>query len=168
MRQIVEPKKRIISFLPVLFMMVLIFGFSSQNSDVSGAQSSGITKELLEDIGRLVPSLKAQWNPSTFELIETIVRKLAHCTEYALLGISLNYHLHVCGNDKRRRILKSIFWGVFYAATDEFHQLFVSGRSGQFSDVCIDGIGVLLGSMIFLVSLNLKNRIGQRKKHFKN
>ena len=45
----------------------------------------------------------------------------------------------------RRELL--IPWGIaaLYAVTDEFHQLFVPGRSGQFSDVVLDSAGALAG-----------------------
>ncbi len=40
---------------------------------------------------------------------------------------------------------------IFYAATDEFHQLFVSGRSGQLRDVCIDAAGAVIGICIYFL-----------------
>ena len=40
--------------------------------------------------------------------------------------------------------------GVFlYACTDEFHQLFVPGRSGNFRDVIIDTSGGVLSAILF-------------------
>ena len=39
-----------------------------------------------------------------------------------------------------------------YASSDEFHQLFVPGRSGQVTDIFIDMIGVVLGLLlVFLI-----------------
>lgn len=35
-----------------------------------------------------------------------------------------------------------------YAATDEFHQLFVDGRGFQFSDIFLDFCGALLGVLV--------------------
>lgn len=37
------------------------------------------------------------------------------------------------------------------AATDEIHQLFVSGRSGRITDVLIDGCGAVAGTLIILL-----------------
>ena len=37
--------------------------------------------------------------------------------------------------------------------TDEIHQLFVPGRSGEIRDVCIDSLGVITGIIIFLIIL---------------
>ena len=45
-----------------------------------------------------------------------------------------------------------------YAATDEFHQLFVPGRSGQLKDVLIDTAGGALGLGLLALILYLKRR----------
>ena len=38
------------------------------------------------------------------------------------------------------------FLGTFlYACSDEFHQLFIPGRSGEFRDVMIDSTGGIIG-----------------------
>lgn len=44
-----------------------------------------------------------------------------------------------------KRMIFSLLIGVEYAAIDEIHQLFIDGRSGQISDVCIDAIGIAIG-----------------------
>ena len=41
-------------------------------------------------------------------------------------------------------------FAVLYAASDEFHQLFVPGRAGSIRDVIIDGTGAVLGVCIFV------------------
>ncbi|MEQ8199438.1 MAG: VanZ family protein [Clostridiaceae bacterium] len=40
---------------------------------------------------------------------------------------------------------------LFYAATDEFHQLFVPGRSAMFTDVVIDFSGAAMGTVLFYI-----------------
>lgn len=45
---------------------------------------------------------------------------------------------------------------LWYAATDEFHQLFVPGRVASFKDWIIDGTGVLLANIIYLIKINHK------------
>ena len=72
---------------------------------------------------------------------DTVLRKLAHTTEYAILGLLL---LRATG-----RAWLAVVVGVLYAASDEFHQHFVSGRHGSPVDVAIDAAGVLIG--VFLV-----------------
>jgi VanZ family protein len=72
---------------------------------------------------------------------DTPLRKLAHLTEYAILGALLLRAL--------RRPGPAWLVGVAYAASDEFHQHFVSGRNGNPVDVAIDALGVLLGVVVY-------------------
>ena len=37
-----------------------------------------------------------------------------------------------------------------YAATDELHQVFVPGRSAEFTDVLLDSLGALAGIWLYL------------------
>ena len=71
--------------------------------------------------------------------IDLILRKLAHATEYALLTLLWAWALRPV---TRRNIYAAALIAVLYAASDEYHQSFVEGRSGLASDVLIDAIGV--------------------------
>ena len=66
------------------------------------------------------------------------------------------------GNGARRKFRKEMFlpWFIaaLYAASDEIHQLFVPGRSGQLSDVILDSAGALAGVAAFTVLWWLINR----------
>jgi VanZ family protein len=68
---------------------------------------------------------------------DTVLRKGAHVTEYAVLGLLL---IRAVGRET-----PGFFLGVGYAVTDEIHQHFVSGRHSSPVDVAIDSTGVLLG-----------------------
>jgi VanZ family protein len=70
-------------------------------------------------------------------LWDTVLRKLAHTAEFALLG-ALVYR--TAGSTPTAILLSSA-----YAATDELHQTFVTGRHGSPLDWVIDTVGVLLG-----------------------
>jgi VanZ family protein len=69
-----------------------------------------------------------------------IVSKLAHVTEYAILG----WLIQRARGDKRSWWL-SLLIAVAYAVTDEFHQSFVPGRHARGTDVLIDVGGVAIG-----------------------
>jgi VanZ family protein len=71
------------------------------------------------------------------ETWDTVLRKLAHLAEYAILG-GLVYR--ALGNAPVAVLLASA-----YAATDEVHQAFVAGRHGSPLDWLIDTAGVALG-----------------------
>ena len=72
---------------------------------------------------------------------DTILRKGAHMTEYAILGLLL---LRAIGRE-----LPALAVGIGYAITDEVHQHFVSGRHASPIDVAIDSAGILIG-ILFL------------------
>jgi VanZ family protein len=71
---------------------------------------------------------------------DLVLRKLAHTAEYALLG-ALVFHAV-------RRAPLAIALSSAYAATDEIHQTFVSGRHGSPVDWLIDTAGVAIGVAI--------------------
>ena len=59
----------------------------------------------------------------------------------------------------------ALMFGVVYAILDEFHQSFISGRSAQIRDVCIDTCGVITGEII---SCFVKKHKKLLKKEIKN
>jgi VanZ family protein len=73
---------------------------------------------------------------------DTILRKGAHITEYAVLGALLYRALGI-------EVL-ALAVGIAYAATDEFHQHFVRGRHASPIDVGIDAVGLSLGMLLWL------------------
>ena len=73
---------------------------------------------------------------------DTMLRKGAHVTEYAVLGGLLYRAL--------RREPLALAAGIAYAATDELHQHFVRGRHASPVDVAIDAVGVSLGMLLWL------------------
>jgi len=73
---------------------------------------------------------------------DTILRKGAHVTEYAVLGGLLYRALG--------REPLALAAGIAYAATDELHQHFVRGRHASPVDVAIDAVGVAVGMLLWL------------------
>jgi VanZ family protein len=72
---------------------------------------------------------------------DTVLRKLAHAGEYAVLGALL---LRATG-----RAGVAFTLGLLYATSDELHQVFVSGRTGSPVDIAIDALGVACGVAIW-------------------
>jgi VanZ family protein len=73
---------------------------------------------------------------------DTVLRKGAHITEYAVLGALIYRAL--------AREAVALAAGIAYAATDELHQHFVQGRHASPVDVAIDAVGVALGMLVWL------------------
>lgn len=137
---------KLCSFLPAIFMMYIIFSFSSSVGVESSALSYKVSHKIVEVTDKIGGF---QWTDDQVDYytnaIHGKVRKVAHMAEYALLAIAVSFPLYVYG---MRGILLMIVAGgicVAFAATDEYHQLFVAGRSGAVKDVLIDSIGVFFG-----------------------
>lgn len=73
-----------------------------------------------------------------------LVRKLAHFTEFAALGMCLGWLFAML--EKRKSM--AFLWGGAAACVDEIIQLFVPGRGPGILDVCIDACGVLTGLLL--------------------
>src|SRR5438045_5446325 len=96
---------------------------------------------------------------ATVASIQLIVRKCGHLTEYAILAALL------C---RAMRFSLQGWLGAFgisaiYAALDEFHQSFISSRTGTPGDVLIACIGATIGLTIYGALRNRKSRIKNRK-----
>ena len=83
------------------------------------------------------------------ETLTFLIRKLAHMSEYAILALFTYYALIKIAFNKRIIFQLTFLISFLYACSDEFHQLFISGRSGQFTDIIIDSTGCLI-MLLFL------------------
>lgn len=128
--------KNKISLLLVILWMILIFIMSSFDANNSSNQSNFIV-----DI--VVNILKID----NIELLSLIIRKLAHFTEYFILGILVINMFN--RNNISNKYLISIILCIIYACTDEIHQFFVPGRSCQVTDVIIDSMGSIMGVYLY-------------------
>lgn len=155
-------RRKIFTVFAIVWM-IIIFMFSARNADVS-SQDSGRVGMF---IGRIFIKDFQEWNPqeqlSFAEKIDHPVRKAAHATEYAILGMLLFGAAYQNGEKKRRTVFLSWGMGTLYAATDEIHQLFVPGRSGQITDVMLDSGGVAAGIFFLLLLLGLAQKLISKK-----
>lgn len=158
-----QNKRRRIFLVLAIFWMILIFGFSSRDGDLSGEDSGRVGRLVGE---WFVPGFD-EWSEAKqnafVDKVDFPIRKTAHATEYAVLGIFISGAVYEA--DRRKKYTLGIPWllGTLYAGTDEFHQLFVPGRSGQIRDVVIDSCGVLAGVLIAGCVTNHKKKV--RNKH---
>ena len=140
------------SFAPAILMMCVIYSFSAQTGDVSGALSYKISYQIVETKNEILASGKSLEQLSQEAAgIEFYVRKAAHMTEYFLLAIAVSFPLYVY---RIRGFWLFLIAGIIcvgFAGLDEYHQSFVSGRTPAIKDVCFDSGGSLIG--IILVQL---------------
>lgn len=92
-------------------------------------------------------------NLPDFGLVDRFVKKGGHMLGYGLLALS---YWNGFGWERKKLPLAWLL-AVLYAATDEFHQSFVSGRHPSVWDVLIfDNLGALIS--LWLAGLYLQKR----------
>jgi len=136
--------KRIILIILLLALGALIFSFSNENGKNSNKTSDKVINSII-DIYENIKDTEVSKN-SRIELVNktrVIVRKLAHFSLYFILGM-LVYILLTTFN-LRHPIILAILFALFYASTDEFHQLFIDGRTSSVLDIFLDTFGSIVG-----------------------
>lgn len=86
-----------------------------------------------------LPSLRSDFSDSW----DVILRKSAHITEFAILTFLL-YRASALHFSRKNSIVFVALFAFIFSLTDEYHQTFVDGRSGNFRDVMIDAVGISL------------------------
>ena len=144
-------KISVMSCIATVVIMALIFWFSSQNSDDSSDVSRGFMMFLID----LFPGSSDLSADAKLELIYSlhgVVRKIAHFSIYTALGLSSAAAvLSISGMSVKRSMLISVPFCALYSFTDEIHQSFVSGRSGELRDMLIDTSGALFGGLLLMI-----------------
>lgn len=145
-------------------IMTAVFMFSSQSGEESSETSGGFIRLLLETFYPNFEALTEEVKISINESFQHLVRKTAHFSVYFALGVcSCEAFRNTFYNLKRS--INCIFAAILcfcYAISDELHQLFVSERSGQITDVLLDFAGSVCG--ILVVSLIVILIISRKRK----
>ena len=156
-----------VSIVAAMFLVVLycaIFQFSGQEGEESGQLSHKVTKAIIEEVNDIGHK---NWTDEMKEALvaawEHPVRKGAHFSEYALMGV-LVYLIWMPWMKKGWKLyLLVILWVFVSASLDEWHQTFVSMRSGNFVDVCIDTSGGCFGLFLSVLVRGIWSLIHGRK-----
>lgn len=144
-------KTRHISIILILLilLMIMIYCLSAQPADESTITSSGFCTLAAKVLFSRFSSYDADMQKTIIRGLSHIVRKAAHFSEYALMG----FLWYLLLRKKRLNVLLSISATAIYASSDELHQRFVNGRSGQLSDVLLDTCGGCFGILTAFILL---------------
>lgn len=132
--------KKIIKAILLILWMYVIYWMSNTPGNDSGVLSSNLLRNIAiffraSDIDGFILKYHG------------VFRKMAHFSEYFILGILM--YINIKEYYKKPNIyILCIILCFLYAASDEIHQLFISGRYGSFIDVLIDTSGSATGSFI--------------------
>ena len=110
-------------------------------------------------IGPLVLWLFPNTSPQTLDTIHFITRKLAHFSEYALLGLLAARAFRTSPSSLIRENWFKIaaVLVVVYALVDEYHQSFVPSRTASFHDSLIDMAGGLTALIVVYFRVRAKD-----------
>ncbi|MBR5515267.1 MAG: VanZ family protein [Clostridia bacterium] len=136
----------------VFSCMVLIFTMSSEPAVVSSETSGNTLRAILKIVYPGFRDLEESEQQPIIDKYQHFIRKTAHFTVYTLLGILVSLAM---AQHTKSFLLPSYLIGTLYAVSDEIHQLYVPGRSGQISDVLLDSAGVLLGCLLIFILYKL-------------
>ena len=139
-------KKAIILWILVLLWMIVIFSFSNADGYNSTSKSKEVTYKIVDTIEKKKTELEKK---AKVEKLHPRVRKIAHAIEYAILCILVIMALKYSNVKVNKIYLIALIICIFYAMTDEAHQLFISGRSGELKDVIIDTGGSTIGLILY-------------------
>ncbi|MEO7971531.1 MAG: VanZ family protein [bacterium] len=134
--------RRIWRYGPLLLWLVLISFASS--SEFSALNTSQVFRPLILWIF-------SNLSEEGVAALHFFTRKLAHFSEYAVLGMLSARAFAGSGNDfiRRRWFQVALFLILCYALLDEFHQSFVPSRTASIYDSAIDVAGGLTALLVF-------------------
>ncbi|MGH2317079.1 VanZ family protein [Planococcus sp. SE5232] len=132
------------SWIAAISWMAVIFYLSHQPGSASSDLSSGVVAALLSFIDQMAPNLEFD-----SENFHTFVRKNAHFIAYFLLSLLSLNAWRSSGFYGMKQLVLGFGMCVLFAVTDEIHQLFIEGRSGEVRDVLIDSAGAGLGAVFY-------------------
>lgn len=147
--------KKVLKALCVIICMITIFFFSNDNADSSTKKSDGVIIRISERVlGRKLTSKEKEFYTSKYI---TIVRKTAHFTIYFVLGLAFISLLKEYMIVDKKSIIYTVIFVFLYSCSDEIHQLFIPGRSGEILDVLIDTLGGTLSASMYYFIRRLKH-----------
>ena len=151
--------KKIIIYILLVLWLILIFFFSHQPA----VDSDKVSNKVIDKIIHTVEIISGhEFNDNELEIISNYlvfpVRKLAHFTLYFILGILVYNTIRLYSINNKEIWFISILFCIIYDCSDEIHQLFIPGRSGELQDVLIDALGSLLGALIVSKIINRKQK----------
>lgn len=152
-------KEKIIKILGIIFVciwLIVIFIFSAMSGNSSNGKSKKTINKALTEAATItndlnITNVNTQSNKKIriIEKLNEPLRKCMHASVYFILSIILNVILKVYKVSRKRAFILAIIISFIYACTDEYHQTFVPGRTGCFTDVLIDTFGAFLGAVSF-------------------
>ncbi len=154
--------KKVIKLILIIICMTTIFMFSSDNAEKSTKKSDGLIIKISEIVMNKKLSTKEKEELTSKFIVP--VRKGAHFTIYFILGILVLSYIKEYTLSNKKAFMISIEIVFLYALSDELHQLFVPGRSGEILDIIIDTSGAVISNILYIEISKWRKRLNEQKK----
>ena len=152
--------------------MALIFSLSSQNAAVSSGTSGNVIRLIVGIFYPGFDNLPAAEQTEIVASLQFLARKSAHFSIYMIFGV-LSFLTFISYEKLLFALRLTLSGGIclLYAASDEIHQLFIPGRSGEVRDVIIDfsgaALGLALSTLVFLLICSIKKKRTEKNEERK-
>jgi len=134
-----------------LAWMGVIFYLSHQPASQSSELSGSFVDILLSFINFMPVNIDEA-------VVHFFIRKSAHFIAYFILGMLVLHSMKLFFNLRYSVVLLAFSITLIYAISDEFHQTFIPGRSGELRDLLVDSAGSFTGIMTYLLCFILYNK----------
>lgn len=146
----------------IIFLMSLIFSFSSQPAKKSESLSDNVTLVVIDITAKLTnQDISRNKQEKLIKQLRFYIRKTAHFSLYFVLGVLIFNLLKKYSINKQ--VLFSLIICFLYACSDEVHQYFVMNRTAKLFDVLVDTLGSLIGILICLAFKKIKKSRKDKK-----
>jgi VanZ family protein len=157
---------RIFFWSVTIGIMIVVFLNSAKNATQSSELSVSFTEQLFSVF---IPDYEAMDEASRLSLVtemQFLIRKSAHFLSYFAMSLFCILAFNTYNLSLKSKFLFSSATCIAFSVSDEIHQLFVPGRSGEIRDVLIDTAGILLAAVIVSVIIYLR-KLRKEKKNEK-
>jgi VanZ family protein len=117
--------------------------------------SASALSKWLPHISFLYDGTRVTWE-EPYGMLEFFIRKAGHVSEFTILALLVGYALLAKPMKRSKVLVYTTLFSILYAASDEWHQTFVPGRTGHAIDVAVDTTGILLAVGWFLLTAKLR------------
>jgi len=152
--------KQALFWLLVCALICAIYLLSGQEGAVSHRLSRGLVKKA----SRLIelPGVLKYYSKELNLSYDFVLRKIAHFSLFFILALLLFFVIKPL-TTKHVRIL-TITCCIIFAFMDEYHQVFISGRTARFTDIMIDTAGAICGMLLVMIATGIRRGNIQKKK----
>ena len=157
-----------IMWILVIGWLAVIFSLSSESADISSLRSQDLMKRIADSLHLTVTEGFLRNCAHVFEF--TILSALSYVAMFATNHVQTDnvsatqQILDKLKNDNEVYIAVSLWITALSAAADEYHQIFVPGRSSNLFDVFLDLSGAFVLMLIIRIILSIYVYVKNRKQ----